>query len=219
VTWQCRWLEPLHEGLHGLRRLAWTSTAGPCAGDATSHDSGIVWRPRRVRLKVDGERHVYDTEAWPRTARSSRAWPRTCQACPYRFGPDDVWQDFVAPIWRRTDDGAEFLDSRRTDPGWPLPPMPIGSMYDTWWMHGLSDYVGADGLALTVVCPGGLPWNIDGPSSGKGAHWTRTGTPPLITAQPSISIGGASEDYHGWLGCNGVPPGVLSNDLAGRTYD
>lgn len=40
--------------------------------------------------------------------------------------------------------------------------------------------------------------------------WTITGTPPNLTATPSIHAVG---DYHGWL-----RDGVLSDDVDGRTY-
>lgn len=67
---------------------------------------------------------------------------------------------------------------------------------------------------LFVVTPAG-PWCVDAQSTDgngnfTGRGWTITGTPPSITASPSINMPGV---YHGWL-----TNGILSVDLEGRTY-
>lgn len=67
---------------------------------------------------------------------------------------------------------------------------------------------------LFVVTPAG-PWCVDAQSTdGHGNYtghgWTVTGTPPNLTASPSINMVGI---YHGWL-----KNGVLTDDLEGRTY-
>jgi hypothetical protein len=74
-------------------------------------------------------------------------------------------------------------------------------MWDAWWMPSPK---GPDGRYLVVRLPGNHEWAIDGPSSQhrEPGAWTRTGTPPRITASPSILAG----DYHGWL-----RDGVLSD--------
>jgi hypothetical protein len=105
------------------------------------------------------------------------------------------------PYYRRLDTGEIFL----ADPG-----LPIGAMYYSDELYDTKRGVGPDGKCLYVVTPGGH-WPIDHPSSGNGPGWTRTGTPPHVTAMPSINFVGR---YHGWLS-----DGVLSPDLDGRTYD
>lgn len=64
---------------------------------------------------------------------------------------------------------------------------------------------------ICVVCPNGEHWEIDRRSS-NGDGWTVTGELPDIVVTPSIVV----EGYHGWLGCNGAPPGTFSGDIEGR---
>lgn len=82
-------------------------------------------------------------------------------------------------------------------------------MWAVWWIPKGDSWTGPDGLCLSVCLPDGTHWMIDGPSSSDGPGWERSGTPPLITARPSI----LTRQYHGWL-----TDGVLSDDLDGRTY-
>jgi hypothetical protein len=93
--------------------------------------------------------------------------------------------------YRRVDTGETFL----------LGQAPVGAMYFADWLVELGD-VGPDGHCLIVITPW-APWNVDGgfqiPSPGK---WTRTGTPPKVTAHPSIGQGrrpDGSWTYHAWL--------------------
>lgn len=89
---------------------------------------------------------------------------------------------------------------RRTDTGetFALGQAPAGAMYYADWMSS----VGPDGHCLIVITPYG-PWNVDGgfliPAAG---NWTRTGTPPRVTARPSIGQGqkpDGSWTYHAFL--------------------
>ncbi len=76
-----------------------------------------------------------------------------------------------------------------------------------WW----------DGGDLNVKLPSGSEWNIDrgrihnatNPANRLPA-WTRTGEPPLVTANPSINHVG---QYHGLL-----RDGMLTDDCEGRTF-
>jgi hypothetical protein len=96
------------------------------------------------------------------------------------------------PLYRRVDTGETFV----------LGEAPVGAMYFADWMiHGAINR-GPDGHCLIVVTPYN-PWNVDGgyelPSPGE---WTRTGTPPNVTAHPSIGQGrrpDGSWTYHAWL--------------------
>lgn len=59
---------------------------------------------------------------------------------------------------------------------------------------------GPDGHVHTLRTPGG-DRVIDAPSP-NGSKWTRTGTPPILTARPSILAGRDSQGnrlYHGFL--------------------
>ncbi|MDB5358828.1 MAG: hypothetical protein JWO51_125 [Rhodospirillales bacterium] len=68
---------------------------------------------------------------------------------------------------------------------------------------------------ICVVCPNGECWEIDRKSS-NGDGWAvsgdLSGDSPSITCSPSIVVDG----YHGFLGCNGAPPGQFTGDLEGR---
>lgn len=73
---------------------------------------------------------------------------------------------------------------------------------------------------LVLKLPDGTEFDIDFRSSpeihrGAGDGWGCSGTPPLITLTPSVNIIGR---YHGWIGCNGVPPGWISDDVEGRQF-
>jgi len=69
-------------------------------------------------------------------------------------------------------------------------------------------------LPLFVLLPNGEEFSPDFAyawARGKEQQgWTATGTPPLLTVQPSINCIGR---YHGWL-----QGGLLSPDLEGRRY-
>lgn len=110
-------------------------------------------------------------------------WPTVCPGCGAAFADTDRWQVFVDALYKRTDTG-ETVVFREAQPG---------AMWDAWWMP--DNYRGPDGLALVLKLPGGHTWMIDGASS-SGGKWTRSGTPPKITASPSILVPGS---YHGWL--------------------
>jgi hypothetical protein len=71
-------------------------------------------------------------------------------------------------------------------------------MWDAWWYS--DKHKGPDGKCLVVRTPGG-DWIVDAKAI-DGNGWTRTGTPPKVTANPSIGIGheeGKPWTYHGWL--------------------
>lgn len=116
-------------------------------------------------------------------------WPTACDRCHEQFRPDDYWQIFCDWIFKISDTGQEM----------PFRDLPPGAMFNCHW----SPQTGPDGIACTVRLPDGTNWNIDGSAHGGGKStpnaWTRTGTPPNISASPSILTSG----YHGWLQ-NGV---------------
>lgn len=172
-----------------LRRHA----LGPCAampGEYGYHNAmAFIDRaptPRTPEGFVDG------TIQWP---REDPRWPTAC-ACGYVFTESDRWDLFVFDLWKRVDGQlGEF--SLHANPEPPTLRAPAGAMWDAWWHHG-SSWTGPDGRSIGVMLPDGTDWHIDGPSKG-GSPWSREGTPPNITARPSILTPG----YHGFL-TNGV---------------
>lgn len=111
---------------------------------------------------------------------SDPRWPTKCDKCDYHFKPEDNRQVFTLEWYMRPDTGERFL----------MRSLPPGAMYDSWWMSSK----GPDGKCWTVILPDGNEWMIDGPSA-SGGHWTRSGTAPRLTANPSI----LTPKYHGWL--------------------
>lgn len=70
---------------------------------------------------------------------------------------------------------------------------------------------------LVVKLPSNTDWNIDRGArinatigNARVPQWSRIGTPPMVTAMPSINHMG---QYHGWL-----KDGVLSDDVEGRVF-
>ena len=113
-------------------------------------------------------------------------WPKVCEACGVPFDTDDTWQVFVDALYTRSDTGA-IVTLRDASPG---------ALWDAWWMPDKWKNK-ADGLCLVCKLPNGHDWMIDGGSqqSPEPGAWTRSGTPPKLTATPSI----LAADYHGWL--------------------
>lgn len=192
MPWPCFMIEPTDRCRRWLRRYVHTGEGRDCAGGyhqaMTAIDDGPELRA------AEGYRRTEPSE-WP---RDDPRWPVQC-ACGYRFTAVDAWQLFCRSIYRRAD----------TDEEMTIEDAPAGAMWDAFWMG--EPWRGQDGRSLCVkLPPGGQAdyWHIDGPSR-DGGHWTRTGTPPLITARPSI----LTPKYHGWL-----TDGVLSDDLDGRQY-
>jgi hypothetical protein len=121
-------------------------------------------------------------------------WPKKCDRCEYLFVEEDTWQTNYDLVYR-ADDGREVTliskDQMTNDRALAAPP---GTMWDASWMGP-----GPDGHSYVVRTPGG-DWHIDGDYSH--GRWTRTGTAPNLTVNPSILIGkntDGSWTYHGWL--------------------
>lgn len=194
MSWSCFLVVPTDRLELGLRRYA----DGPCPameGEFSYHSAlRPIGRLRRVVPRPGGsEKLPPPVERYANDVR----WPKLCDRCHrYRFRKRDHWQVWTDRIWRPSiDDGRRFL----------LHAAPVGAMWDAWWIRW-SNWTGPDGLALAVALPpeGGWDyWLIDGPST-SGAHWTRSGSPPAVTVNPSI----LTPRYHGWL-----HDGVLSDPL------
>lgn len=200
MTWPCFLVEPTGECRRQLRR--YSEGACPAGGDyceavSESLPNGpVIWHK-----DADGSISHYTTEPreWP---RDDPRWPTSCASCGQPFAESDRWQLWYERLYRIPPEhgGGECT----------LRDMPIGAMWRADWHE--SHWAGDDGHCYAVqLPPGGLgdQWVIEQPST-SGGHWTRTGTPPLITASPSIM----TPRYHGWLNA-----GVLSDDTDGRRYE
>lgn len=107
-------------------------------------------------------------------------WPKTC-SCGYTFKDDDIWQINIIRLYRDPRDQKLYISDKS----------PSGAM---WFVDFPDNWKGPDGHSLAVMLPDGNIWNPDVPSK-NGTPWTRTGTPPNVTARPSI----LTSNYHGFL--------------------
>ena len=184
---RCFMLEPTARASASLRRYSRpvdTHTWGDHLHDATTY-IGLVDFPLSDSngLGTDDVDH------------GDPRWPLRC-ACGYEFRPDDAWQHNIRRLYEPIGGGQPYTLTGND--------VPVGAMWDAPWLA--TSWRGPDGRCLVLRTPGG-DWVIDQPSR-DGGHWTRTGTPPFITARPSILIPGR---YHGWL-----TDGELSDDLDGN---
>ena len=171
----CFWLEPVAFARHELRRYHPSGDAADtCPLPHGYHDARVVIDERAARPLPATLYEELDRD-FP---LDDPRWPTAC-ACGYVFVADDARQSNHHRLYARSDGGTDTT----------IEGAPAGAMWDAkWWPRK-----GPDGLCLVVKTPGG-DWIIDGPSK-NGGGWTRRGTPPKITVDPSILAGW----YHGWL--------------------
>lgn len=181
---KCIWLEPVPFARVSLRRYHGYGQEGPCPTSGLKYHNASV----TVEVKIDrplSEKYDsgdYASDAYP---HEDPRWPRAC-VCGFEFPENAQWQVNTERLY--------------TSPELPdlivLHEAPIGAMWDAWW-YGTK---GPDGKCIVVKTPAG-DWIVDYPTKdGKG--WTRTGTPPVLTVQPSIAMGKDEKGrwiYHGWL--------------------
>ena len=195
---RCFLLAPTKLGVRSLRRYRSPSsprdTADSCEASGLGYHNASAVISRRVRLRVSKDGSYGDQGR--KIPRTDPRWPKKCP-CGYRFKAKDEWQHCMNMLYRRADNGGLVT----------LRDAPPGAMWNADWMVSSrkpdQPYVGPDGRSLCVRTPGG-DWMTDGPSYPRGGGesqfpaWTRTGEPPNITVQPSISVGDP-ERYHGFL--------------------
>lgn len=125
----------------------------------------------------------------PEVDRADPRWPARCE-CGYAFTEADTWQVFPSGLYRRQDTG-EIVTWDTAAPG---------AVRDArWWKEGAwmvklpdgGDFMTMQGAA-NCACK-------TRPFDPAHHCWTVTGTPPNLTASPSIDTG----TWHGWLR-NGV---------------
>lgn len=125
-------------------------------------------------------------DSWP---HDDARWPAQC-ACGYAFTDEDRWQLNDDRICRLPD-GAEFVF--RGSFGHCAPP---GTMFRADWYDQYSRH--PDGIeSWLVALPDGGEWITSQEATG-GGYWTVTGTPPMITATPSIAHN-APAGWHGFV--------------------
>lgn len=219
----CFWLDRTDDVIVTLRRFTFSERDGEgvtkghrnCPANTRGHDAS-TGEIARTKIQLDDSseygptmRQVADELRPP---HDDPRWPTVCASCGEPFQADDEWQVNQAEVYIRADTGAEV--AFRGYGGKEN----AGALFDAWWLHrrriirdGIEyGYVGPDGIALVAVCPNGVHWEVDGPSS-NGPGWTRTGSPRDGTLSVTPSI--LTVSYHGWLGVNGAPPSTFSGHL------
>ena len=136
-------------------------------------------------IDSEAERSVAHGDLWP---HDDDRWPKACEKCDYKFTDEDQWQLNDNRICRLPD-GTEF-----TFWGSFGRCAPAGAMLRADWYDEYSDQPGESWL---IALPDGGEWITTQRASG-GGYWEVTGTPPQITATPSIWHN-APHGWHGWV--------------------
>jgi len=190
MLYRCFVIEPTERVRRALRRYSRADEGCPDNG-GHHHNAEVAIEDGPAIWAEDGRSYRTAPASWP---GDDPRWPAAC-SCGYAFAEDDHWQLWYELIYRAPS-GAEYT----------LRDAPIGAMWRLPWWEETPAWVGPDGQCWAVMLPpGGVSdvWIIDGPSS-SGGRWERTGTPPAVTARPSI----LTPRYHGFL-----TEGVLSEHL------
>lgn len=179
----CHLLEPWGTAEETYRRFTYSSTPSTCT-HSWGHDAKAIIDSVPFPLENGLEGASRSTGMDKHDPR----WPTKCESCGYEFIKTDEWQVNRHRKYLNPGTGDLTVLSRA----------PVGSMWYAPWLEGIKGFENSpDGNVLVVRTPGG-DWVVDGPAKGGGG-WSRTGTPPQVTANPSILMG----PYHGWLK-NGV---------------
>ena len=133
------------------------------------------------------------------TSYHDHRWPKKCPHCDYEFQQSDKWRLNLDILMKRSDGG----------PMTTLREAPVGAMYWMSWFEG-TEFVGPDGRALGVVCPGPHVWHVDArasnctkPDDKKHKCWVRHGEVPNITVDKNgntCNAGAGSSVVPGWHG-------------------
>jgi hypothetical protein len=193
----CFWLEPTLDAQVLYRRYVSSAGRSEECGVARVPYEGhapAVWGYHTAQVAIERRPRGADDAGHPPTdaEKADPRWPTHCD-CGYAFAPEDNWQVNVHTLYSSPQKNLLLCT---------LHDAPAGAMWDAPWFHGHGGGHprNPDGLYLVVRTPAG-DWLVDGPAT-NGPGWTRTGTPPLVTANPSIGFGNPMH-MHGWLR-NGV---------------
>lgn len=179
----CFWMEPTSQVEVSLRRYRGTHLSHDCPSSGMGYHNAS-------QVCARGPAHMFPDYYGDWRDHSDASWPQRC-SCGYVFAETDEWQANPDRMYRRVDTGQLFTQASA----------PAGAMMHMWMQESRPELFrrGGDGVILGVKLPNGVWWTVDGPASKDGAivpgSWTRTGIVPLVTATPSIDVGG----YHGWL--------------------
>lgn len=169
--------EPTGRYRRDLRRYRF-STEAKCPAGGYCNASVTIAEVGETEREAHGDNWPHDD---PR-------WSQACAACGYAFTPDDQWQRNDNAIYRLPG-GAEFAFWGAF--GRAAPP---GAMIRADWYDEFTEQPGESWL---VSLPDGGEWITTQKATG-GGYWTVTGTPPVITVDPSI-FHNAPHGWHGWI--------------------
>lgn len=149
------WMEPTGMQRVSLRRYAEIPAGGvPCPanpGKYSYHDvRAVVGEAPVVFTESDGEKVM---EALAPVPHEDPRWPRAC-SCGFVFAETHSWQVFGEVLYS----GAPDRQSHT------LRDMPVGALWDAWWLERHPHGPGPDGISLMCETPGGA-WHIDGECS------------------------------------------------------
>lgn len=190
MGWKCFILTETNLCRRSLRRYGSVAAKGH-----TFHDVEVIIDPE---IPVSQVEEICTPD--PGDFEDDPRWPKAC-ICGYQFHPEDSWQVNVLRLYEGSPDGKLYTLRDRN--------LPIGAMWIADWLDH-EKWQGPDGKAWCVRFPGGNDWIVYGPSS-DGNKWSVSGSPPVLTANPSIGIPGV---YHGFL-----RNGVISEDVDGRKFE
>jgi len=178
----CFWMTPIDRARQTLRRYQRVTDyrVVTCPAHPMKHHDASV-RIEDVAYPF-GEKRMLGEEG--NISHDDPRWPKHCEACGYEFVAEDHWQHNIQRLFTGAPDGHQYTTRD----------MPPGAMFDADWFPKK----GPDGIALAVVLPpdgGDDIWVPDSPPARGGSPWTRTGTIPRVTCQPSI----LTPRYHGFL--------------------
>lgn len=163
------------------RRFTYSSG---CITDAHGHQHGHD-ASTDLGDVTDIERELVHGDNWP---HDDENWPKTCTACGYEFAVGDQWQRNDNAVYRLPD-GTEFVFRGSFGKA-----APAGAMIRAAWYD---EFAQRPGESWLVALPDGGEWITTQQAAG-GGYWTVTGTPPRITASPSI-FHNAPTGWHGWI--------------------
>lgn len=180
----CFALEPTDRAQEYLRRIEWLKAEqAHCPASHGGHSASVAIGEIPLPGTKLGDGSQAEGSSADDHSHDDPRWPTHC-ACGLAFSTEREWLHGWKRLYRRSDSG-ELVT---------IDDAPAGAMWFADWYGDA--YRGPDGRTLVVKTPVG-EWIIDAKPSGGGASWQRTGTPPKVTARPSILF--PNRGYHAWL--------------------